>query len=269
MRTKTLLTTLATTAALAADSADAASVWSVNVGNSTVASTNEITTTDNYFGVASENTANSTWNAVSNTDLTVLADSTGDSTAGVTFKITPDAGSVMDFGGQVVTGDEIFNTWIKDGDAGVDDAVNDDPFTVSFGNLSTTATYSLVVYSDWFWGTNSVPVELTAGAGLTGTFNINSPRLDANLVDVGVGGVGPLLEDTNAANSNDGLTNYARFDGLTADGLGNLSILTGGVDGPINGFQLVEFAPVTIPEPTSLLVGAIGLGGLALRRRRG
>jgi hypothetical protein len=256
MNTKTLLAALTATTALAAGSASAATVWNVNVGNSTVGSSNAITTTDNYVGAATENTANSTWNGISNTDLTTLADSTGDNIAGVTFKITADPSSAIDFGGQNITGDEIFNTWIKDNG-------NNDTFDITFGNLSTTASYSLVVYSDWFWGSNAVPVEQTAGTGLTGTFTINSPRLAADLVNVGVGGVGPLLEDTNAANSLDAFTNYARFDGLKADGLGNLSFDMGGVDGPINGFQLVE-----VPEPGSLAI--LGLGGLSMlcRRRR-
>ena len=212
---------------LACLAADASPVWNVNVGNSTgTGQAFEITTTDNYVGAAAENTANSTWNAVSSTSTAILADSTGSSSAGVTFKITPDAASAIDFGNQNITGDEVFATWIKDNG-------NNDRFTITFGNLGTSASYALVVYSDWYWGPNAVPVEQTIGTGLSGTFYMNSLKLTTGVV-------GSLLEDTNSANTNSGDTNYARFNGLTPDGSGNLTFSMGGVDGPINGFQLVE-----------------------------
>lgn len=244
------LTTAAAILALTATgsaSAAATTVWNVTVSNQDLTG---------YQGAATENAATgSTWNAVSDTSTATLIDSTNDGSgsAGVTFKLTPAGGSAIDFGGQNVAGDDIFDTWIKDNG-------NNDLFDVTFGGLNAAATYDLVVYSDWFWGPNSVPVTQTGGTGLTGTFNINSAVAGGG----GNGTVGPLLEDTNALNTPSGDTNYARFDGLSSDLLGNLSLSMGGVDGPINGFQLVE----VVPEPSSLAL--LGLGGLCvLRRRRG
>ena len=75
-----------------------------------------------------------------------------------------------------------------------------------------------------------------------------------------------LAQDTNPANAA-GNFNYARFNGLMADGSGNIT-LTFGInqewanDFPINGFQLIN----TVPEPSAPLLG--GLGMLALLRRR-
>ncbi|MFK7909862.1 MAG: PEP-CTERM sorting domain-containing protein [Akkermansiaceae bacterium] len=254
----------ASTLVLSGASVSAATVWNVNVGNSSVETTNEITTGDNYQGAATENTASSTWNAVSSTTLVTLDDSTGDDTAGVTFQLTAAVGSVINFGGQnLLAGDEVFNTWIKDGDAGPGDVVNDDPFSITFGNLDAGVTYDLVVYSDWWWGTNALPVEQTAGTGLTGSFTINSPQIDGTLTPGSNGGVGPLLEDTDFMNTA-GNSNYARFNGLEADGSGNITLQLGGVGNvnhPTNGFQLIA-----VPEPSSAAL--LGLGGLALILRR-
>jgi hypothetical protein len=223
--------------ALASTAAHAApTVWNVNVGNDSINTANQITTTDNFVGAAVENTANSTWNAVSSTATSTLADSTGNSGAAVTFTITPAAGSAIDFGqANQATGAEIFTTWIKDNG-------NNDRFTITFGNLTPSDTYALVIYSDWVWGPNGVPVEQTAGSGLTGIFFINSPAGNPNA---------PLLEDTNPANVASGNSNYARFNGLTADGSNNLTFSMGGVDGPINGFQLVkiDLGDTTAPTP--------------------
>ena len=199
---------LASTLALTSTSARADVVWNVNVGNSSVDTDpgNKITTTDNYSGAAFENTAGSTWNAVSSTTAATLEDSTGDNSDGVTFEITPIVSSAIDFGGQnLLSGDKIFNTWIKDNG-------NNDLFTVSFGNLSPGAEYSLVIYSDWWWGnTAGNPVTQTAGLGLTGTFDINSEG--SGQVN---GNVGSLLEDTSSLATNSPTTletNFARFNG--------------------------------------------------------
>ena len=243
----------ASTLALAATSANAATVWNINVGGGAA----DLTT---YVGAAAENAGSTTWNAVSSTGSVILADSIGDASAGVSFEITPGAGSAIDFGSQsLVAGDDIFDTWIKDGDAGASDTVNDDPFTVTFGNLSISGSYDLVVYSDWNWGPNALPVAQTVGTGLTGNYIINSSVFGGSN-----GTVGPLLEDANSANVA-GDSNFARFN-LIADGSGNITLqigTAGNVNHPTNGFQLVA-----VPEPSSTAL--LGLGGLALilRRRR-
>ncbi|MFK7909861.1 MAG: sialate O-acetylesterase [Akkermansiaceae bacterium] len=223
-------------------------VWNVNVGNSSAGSTNAITTANNYLGAASENTANSTWNAVSATSAATLADSTGSSVAGVTIKITPDASSSINFGGSNLTsGDKIFNTWIKDDG-------NDDPFTVTFGNLPAPGageSYALVVYADWWWAPQGNPVAQTAGSGLSGTFFVNSLQGGAHVNGI----VGSLLEDTNPLDDRTLATNFSRFNGLTPDINGDLTFSMGGVNAPINGFQLILItggAPDTIkptPDP--------------------
>jgi hypothetical protein len=233
-------------------SATAATVWNVNVGGGIEpGDAYEITTADNYLGAATENTANSVWNAIESSTTTTLADSTGSTSAGVSFTIAPTNGSDVQFQAQGATvGDEIFISYIKDNG-------NDDPFDVTFGNLSTAAgtSYSLVVYSGWRFGADNVPITQTAGSGLTGTFNLNSLDMEAgNPLATG------LARDTDPANTA-GDFNYARFDGLTADGSGNLTFRMGGVDAPVNGFQLVQ-----VPEPSSLVLGTLGL--LALLRRR-
>jgi hypothetical protein len=215
-------------------------VWNVNVGNSTAGSggASEITTGDNYLGAAPENTANSTWNAVTTAAVATLADSTGSSAAGVTFTVSPTAG-VVTYGGQNITGDEIFDTWIKDDN-------NLDPFTVTFGNLPALGSgesYSLVIYSDWWWknGNGGQAISQTSGTGLAGSFILNryiggTPAAPAA---VPFGTVTALAEDTNPADVN-GQTNFVRFNGLTPDGSNNLSFSMGDVNGPINGFQLIK-----------------------------
>ncbi len=235
--------------------AGGATVWNVNVGN-TVNSTHQITTTDNYVGAATENTANSVWNGITGSTTVTLADSTGSTSAGVTFTVTAAAGSAVNFSNTSSTvGDEIFLSWMKDGGA---NGPNNDPYSVTFGGLETAAgiSYSLVVYSGWVFGPDNVPISQTAGSGLTGTFNLNSLDMEAgNPLATG------LARDTNAADSA-GDFNYARFDGLTADGGGNLTFRIEAVNAPINGFQLVQ-----VPEPSApALLG--GLGMLALLRRR-
>ncbi len=238
---------------LPSPSAQAQTVWNVNVGAGTGSGTNQITTANNYTGAAPENTANSTWNAVSTAGMVTLADSTGNIGAGVTFEIIAGANSVVQFGNQNLTsGDKIFNTWIKDGTGPSPDVVNDDPFGVTFGNLNPSATYDLVVYADWWWAPEGNPVLQNAGSGLTGTFYINSQQGGTH-----VNGVVPaLMEDTNPANVATAPTNYARFRGLTPNALGILSFTMGGVNAPINGFQLIQLSAgqpdATAPNPSPM-----------------
>ncbi len=67
--------------------AHAGPVWNVNF-------TNQITTTENFVGAATENTANSTWNKIGGAANSLpvtgmaLADSTGVTTAGVTINLS-------------------------------------------------------------------------------------------------------------------------------------------------------------------------------------
>lgn len=245
MKTTTLTKKSMSLAALAGlaltGSANAATVWNVNIGSEDITG---------YQGAATENpVTGSTWNAVTTTASTTLDDSSGDNSAGVAIAMTSNAsfGNTGD-----TTGDEIFKSWMKDDN-------NSDPYTVTFSGLNPAATYSLVVYSGWRWGPDGVHVGQSAGTGLDGTFIINSLDMQgSHPLSSG------LAEDTNAADVA-GDTNYARFNGLVADGSNNLAfdfLLAGDRDAPINGFQLIE----TIPEPSTTAL--LGLGGLALILRR-
>lgn len=239
---------------MAAQTIEAQTVWNVNVGsNVSSGGGNEITTNDNYIGAATENTFNSTWNGITSEGTKALADSTGDSSAGVTCTMTANAGSAIDFAGQGLTaGDKIFVSWTKDGGA---NGANNDPYTVTLGNLNTNATsYSLLIYSDWYWGDGAVKVQLTAGTGLSGDFVINSPKINfdgSGFVDGVNGAVGPLLVDTNAANALEVYSNHARFDGLMPNSSGDLTVNIPAVNGPFNGLQLIQFGP---PDATGTMV---------------
>jgi hypothetical protein len=172
--------------------------------------------------------------------------------------MTPTAGHAVNFGITTQTeGDLIFDSWMKDDG-------NNAAYSATFGGLSTAAgtTYDLVVYSGWYWGPEGVHTSQSAGTGLAGTFVINSLGMSDGVGNVFSGG--GLGEDTNSADVA-GNTNYARFNGLTPDGSGNITFdfnLGGDLDAPINGFQLIE----TVPEPSTTAL--LGLGGLALILRR-
>jgi hypothetical protein len=248
--TSNIAAVAASTLALTGISANAA-VYNVNIG------TEDLT---GYQGAATENpAAGSTWNAVATTGPTTLEDSSGDNSAGVTIGMTPTAGHAVKFGIAIETeGDQIFQSWMKDDG-------NNAAYSTTFGGLSTAAgtTYDLVVYSGWYWGPEGVHTSQSAGTGLAGTFVINSLQMRS----AGEGNVfagGGLGEDSNSADAA-GNTNYARFNGLTPDGSGNITFdfnLAGDLDAPINGFQLIE----TVPEPSTTAL--LGLGGLALVLRR-
>lgn len=241
--------------------ANAATVWNVNLGDSSVSSTRQISTGDNYIGAAAENTSNSTWNAISvsnnavpSTGAVALTTSTG-ATSTVTLNISGGANNLNSGGNTLTTGDEIFSTWFKvNGNIG--------PMTVTFAGLPTLGvgeSYALVIYSDWFFPTGGVmPITQTVGTGLTGTFNLNRSN------DPGNGLVGPLLEDTDPANvAATALTqfNFARLNGLTPSGGDELAFSMTPGNSAVNGFQLI-----LVPEPSTALLGGLGL--LALLRRR-
>lgn len=241
--------------------AHSATVWNVNLGDSSVSSTRQITTTDNYIGAAAENTANSTWNTLSVTNNSVtttgtiaLSTSTG-ATSSVTLNISSGANNLNSGNATLTTGDEIFYTYFKvNGNTG--------PMTVSFASLPALGlgeSYALVIYSDWFFPTGgNMPITQTVGTGLTGTFNLNRSN------DPGNGLVGPLLEDTDPADvAATALTqfNFARLDGLTPSVGDELAFSMTPGNSAVNGFQLI-----LVPEPSSALLGGIGM--LALLRRR-
>lgn len=242
--------------------AHCATVWNVNLGDTAVSGTRQITTSDNYVGAASENTANSTWNAISvannvvtTTGAVSLVTSAG-STSTVTLSISGGANNLNSGSNTLTTGDEIFYTWFKvNGNTG--------PMTVTFAGLPTPAvgeSYALVIYSDWFFPTGgNMPITQTVGTGLTGTFNFNRSN------DPGNGLVGPLLEDTNPANvaaTASTQFNFVRLDDLTPSVGNELAFSMTPGNSAVNGFQLI-----LVPEPSSALLGGIGLIVL-LRRRR-
>jgi hypothetical protein len=223
-------------------SADATTVWNVNIGT-------ELTTSDNFAGAAPENTVpNSFWNSVTTATPTnqALSDSTGAAST-VTLTLTPPGPmNYADFA--PVTGLELFSTWIKTAD-------NDTPFTLTIGGLTSSATYDLIVYSDWFWkGNDYFPVEQTVGSGLTGTVFLDQISTGSN------GAVPALVQDTDLSLNGGTEGNWIRISGLTPAG-GTLAFSMGGQNSAFSGFQLVQ-----IPEPSAAVLS--GLGVLAILRRR-
>jgi hypothetical protein len=226
--------------------AHASTVWNVSMAGTGAAY--NISTIDNYFGAATENTANSTWNnIVTSANGIALADSTGSNSAGVTLDLSALQGEnpINPYGpGVPGTGDEIFNSYLSGG--GVTS-------NMTIKNLPA-GTYDLIIYADWYWGGSvAYPVTQTVGTGLAGTVYVNTPETQI---------AGGLVQDTDLGNNGSIKGNWMRISGLTPTG-GELGFRLGdGVNGPYNGFQLVN----TIPEPSSALLG--GLGVLALLRRR-
>ena len=229
---------------LASTLAHAAPVWNVNIGS-------EITTSDNFAGAAPENTApNSFWNSVTTATPSnqALSDSTGAASA-ATLTLTPPG--PMNFGGHApVTGLELFSTWIKTAD-------NSTPFTMTIRGLSSSKTYDLIIYSDWYWkGNETFPVTQTVGTGLSGTVTLDQ-------ISSGTNGIVPsLVEDTNPAANSSIEGNWIRIKGLIPAG-GYLAFNMGGTNAAFSGFQLIETgegppdtAPPT-PDPAAFAIDPI------------
>ena len=219
----------AVVAAFPFSSAQAAPVWNVNIGN-------ELTTSDNFIGAAPENTVNSFWNSVTTANPTAmaLANSTGTASA-VTLTLTGSLG-FADFA--TITGPEIFSSWSKE-------PTNTIPFNMVIGGLSSSKTYALIIYSDWYWkGNATFPVTQNAGTGLTGTITLDQ-------ISTGTNGVVPgLIEDTDPAPNTNIEGNWVRINGLTPNGSGNLGFSMGGTNAAFSGFQLIEISggpPDTTP----------------------
>jgi hypothetical protein len=227
--------------AFANPSAHAApAVWNVNIGD-------QVTTSDNFAGAAVENTTpNSFWNSVTTTPTGLaLNDSTE---AATTATLTMSAVAGLGFGNQTLnSGPEIFNSWTNGNSNSV--------FTMTLEGLDSSSTYDLIVYSDWWWNNGAnFPVAQTVGTGLTGTLYLNHIKTGTN------GTVPGLVEDTGLVENDSSQGNWIRITGLTPDGSGNLGFNMGGQNAALNGFQLVQ-----VPEPSSLLLGGLGL--LAMLRR--
>jgi hypothetical protein len=203
--------------------AHAAPVWNVNIGN-------EITTSDNFFGAAPENTANSFWNSVVTATPSgfALADSNGSTAAGLSLTI---AGPTQFANYATITsGPELFTSWIKSND-------NSTPYSMTIAGLSTSPgiTYDLIFYSDWFWkGNDWFPVTQTVGTGLTGTVYLDQ-------ISTGTNGVVPgLVQDTNLAQNGSTEGNWIRISGLIPNSSGTMAFSLGGRNSAFSGFQLIQ-----------------------------
>jgi hypothetical protein len=240
-------------------------VWNVNFHN-------PITTTENFWGAAPENTANSTWNRIGGTDNSLpvsarlLADSTGSTSAGVNIDL-----SAASFGGAARTntgnqtipgGLKIFNGFI-----GGDLATSN----LTINGLNPAKTYDMILYSYWWWiagGDSGLPVSQTLGTGLNG-------RIFVNRTNTGIDGTPAttLVQDTEPANM-PGNHNYYRITGLAPDAAGRLAFQigaygTGGAERSntaFNGIQLIEITSLEVdithpsPSPMSFATPPTALG---------
>ena len=227
-------------------------VWNVNFHN-------QITTTENFVGAATENSANSTWNKIGGATNSLpvtgmaLADSTGGITAGVTINLsainTTPVSSVTNTSNQtLLSGPKIFSGWI---------GAQYKQTTFTLNGLIPGGTYDLVVYSDWWWKNGDpLAVSQAAGTGMTGIIFIDRPV--AGLTN---GNVTALSQDTNPAQNTSTTGNWYRIAGLTPNASGQLGFLIGDQpnDGNLgnsafNGFQLIQMssgAPDNTPPTPS------------------
>ena len=115
----------------------------------------------------------------------------------------------------------------------------DHDFSATFSGLNPASTYDLVIIASNFYNNArwddpaaAIGVELTAGSGLTGRFNINrDPAHCLNLA---------WRQDTNPADTY-GDFNYARLNGLSSDATGKIALACGFTGrNSINGYQLIE-----------------------------
>ena len=198
-------------------------VWNVKFGNLNLG---------NFAGAAIENaTPNSLWNSITTPTPSnqALSYATGDpSTATLTVTAAMPI-TLADYA--AVSGIQLFSRWIKmNSNSGI-------PFTMTVGGLSASATYDLIVYSDWFWNDgDAFPVTQTAGTGLTGTVYLDQITTDPH------GAVPALVQDTDPLANTSVQGNWIRITGLIPDASGNLAFSMGGTNSGFNGFQLIEMS---------------------------
>jgi Family of unknown function (DUF6288)/PA14 domain/Bacterial Ig domain len=209
-------------------------VWNVNIGG-------DLTTSDNFVGAAPENTANSFWNSLGNTNLLPLVDSTGAAgTATVQLGVVGGTLGFTSNGGYLP---KIFTTWCKH-------TGNTLPVAVTFGGLSPAGTYDLIVYADWYWQTGAgVPITQTTGTGMSSTVTLN------NFADA-VGTVHALVEDSDLANNTSIRGNWLRITGLTPSAGGILGFDMNGRNSPLSGFQLIQTSAGTTDTTPPTLAGS-------------
>ena len=125
--------------------------------------------------------------------------------------------------------------------------------TYTFGNVAA-GTYDLIVYT------------VNKGDPTSGDYTVGTKTfyITQQQGDVGIAGAfdNVWIQAINTINSNTSrdLGNYVRFDGITPDKNGNIT-LTGSKDAAFNGLQLSA-----VPEPAS--IGLLMISGAILARRR-